>query len=141
MKTFSATISNGKLRIRNRQSFDVAVSLLKDGNYEMKLERVSKKRTNLQNSFYWGVIIPLCTKGLLDLGHAVDSDDTHEILKAMFNKKQFVNEQTGEVTHYGGSTQEMTTTDSMAYWERIYQFASEHLNVFIPEPQTDWRKT
>ena len=113
---------------------------LTPGKVRVTVERVYKNRSLLQNDYYHAVVIPICTTGLIDLGHRVNEDDTHEILKAMFNKKEFVNEKTGEVTTYGATTTEMTTTDMMAYFEEINQWAAEYLGVFIPDPDPNYKQ-
>jgi hypothetical protein len=137
--TTTGTIENGVLKLHNRKFFDTQIKSIKNGRVMVTVEKVYNKRSNPQNSYYWGVVIPICCKGLIDLGHDVNQDETHEILKGMFNKKDFVNQKTGEVTEYGGSTTEMFTIDMMEYLERIGQFASEYLGCFIPQPDQDYK--
>lgn len=138
--TGTGTLENGILKITNRKLFDEMLKGLSNGKVTIVVARTYKKRSNPQNAFYNGVIIPLCTKGLIDLGHRVNEDDTHEILKALFNKTEFVDQKTGEVTYYGGSTTNLTTTDMMGYFEEINQWAAEYLGVTIPEPDANWRE-
>jgi hypothetical protein len=54
----------------------------------------------------------------------------------MFNKKQFVNKETGEELTYGGSTTKMATIDMMQYIKEIQQFGDEYLGIFIPDPES-----
>ena len=52
----------------------------------------------------------------------------------MFNKKELVNEQTGEILQTIGSTAQMSTSEMMDYFAEITQWSVEFLNVQIPEP-------
>ena len=73
-------------------------------------------------------------QGLRELGHDVNREDTHEILKAMFNKVEFVDKVTGEVNEFGGSTTKLSTIEMMEFIGKIQRWASEYLNIFIPDP-------
>lgn len=90
-------------------------------------------RTNNQNRYYWGVCIPMVTKGINDLGHDLNNQDTHEFLKKEFNLKE-VELDNGHYLEIPGSTTEMTTVDFMAYIEKIQHFAANMLGVTIPNP-------
>lgn len=136
--TTTAATKDGILTIRNRKLFDEQIRSFSDGECIITVERVYNKRSKPQNAYYHGVVIPICHKGLIDLGHDVNKDDTHEILKAMFNKKEFISHD-GETVKYGGTTSEMKTIDMMQYIDEIQRWASEYLGVFIPDPNPEWR--
>lgn len=136
--TTTATTNDGILTIHNRKLFDEQIKSFSNGRCLVTVERIYNKRSNPQNAFYHGVVIPICHKGLIDLGHEVNKDDTHEILKAMFNKKEFTTLD-GETVKYGGSTTEMKTIDMMQFIDEIQRWASEYLGVFIPDPDPEWR--
>lgn len=98
------------------------------------IERKRRKRSLMQSAYYWGVIVPLVCAGLNDLGYRVTKESTHEFLKSMFNKKELVNDQTGEILQTVGSTTQMSTSEMMDYFAEITQWSAEFLNVQIPQP-------
>lgn len=127
-------IQDGILKISNRRFFDADLKTMSDGDVAVTIERKSRKRSNQQNRYYFGVIVPLCKRGFNDLGHELNDEDTHTFLKSKFNPKDVLFEDTREVFTFGGSTTEMDTVDFMLYVEKIQQFAAEILNVIIPDP-------
>jgi len=98
------------------------------------IERKRRKRSLMQNAYYFGVVLPLVQSGLNDAGYKVSKESTHEFLKATFFKQELVNEQTGEILQTVGSTSQMSTVQMMEYFAEITQWAAEFLNVQIPEP-------
>jgi len=132
--TATATTKDGILTIHNRKLFNEQIRHFSNGRCLVTVQRVYKKRTNPQNAYYHAVVIPMVCDGLRQQGHDVNIEDTHEILKGMFNKKEFVNKHTGEVETFGGSTTKLSTIEMMEYIKKIQQFASEYLNIFIPDP-------
>lgn len=95
-------------------------------------------RSTLQNAYYWSGVIPLVKEGLKEIGYReiTTNDQTHDLMKFMFLKKQIVNELTGEVMKTIGSTTKLTTIEFNEYIDRIAQFAAEFLSVNIPPPST-----
>lgn len=98
---------------------------------EIKVRR--KQRSNDQNAYMWGVVVPIVCGGLRHLGHDVDEQDTHEFLKARFNSKKIVNID-GVVEELPTSTTKLTTSEMMDYIARIQQWAAEYLGLVIPDP-------
>jgi hypothetical protein len=106
---------------------------LPDGWYEFEPKR-KNRRSNLQNAYYWGVVVAMVHEGLRDMGNDVSLMETHEYLKARFNTKEIVNTIVGEVTEVPMSTTDLNKEDFAAYIEKIQQFAAEYLNINIPSP-------
>lgn len=103
------------------------------GKFILEISKAGK-RSNPQNRYYWGLVVPVIQKGLYDLGHDLTKEETHEFLKAKFNSEELINETTGEVLPIPRSTTRLNKTDFSTYLEKIQQFASEFLNIFIPSP-------
>lgn len=101
---------------------------------QLTIERKRRKRSLEQNAYYHGVVVPVVMAGLQDAGYKVSREATHEFLKSTFNKKELVNEQTGEILQTVGSTSQMSTSEMMDYFAEISQWAAEFLGVQIPEP-------
>lgn len=124
-------IRNGA--ITNPAAIRKAFNELKDGKYTVDITRLSK-RSLPQNNFYWGVVIPLMKKSFLDLGHELTAEEVHDFLKSKFNVKEIVNDGTGEVNQIPLSTTRLTKSEFSGYINRIQIFASQFLNVYIPDP-------
>ena len=97
----------------------------------IKIKR--QKRSNPQNAYYWGVVIPAVTNGINYLGNSFEEDETHEFLKARFNSKEI------EIIpdHFIDVPQSTTKMDTFAFMEyiaKIQQFAAQMLNIYIPDP-------
>lgn len=135
--TASGHIEKGKLKIRNRMMFDNELLSI-NGEVLITIEKASKKRSNQQNRYYWGVVVPLMKKGLNDLGHELTEDDIHEYIKSKFNPQAITLEDTGEYFSFGRSTTELNTSEFMDMLASIQQFAAEILNVIIPDPVSDF---
>lgn len=102
-------------------------------NVKLVFELHRKSRSSLQNRYYWGVCVPLVQGAINELGNNITKEETHEYLKKEFNSKE-IDLHNGYFLQVPGSTTEMNTVDFMAFIERIRQFASEILNIDIPDP-------
>jgi len=133
LETF-AELKSGTLKIVHRDKFLSNLKLLKDGRYVLSLERKYKKRSNPQNSAYWGYVLPMVLDGLKQCGFDdMNTDKTHELLKFKFLKSDLVSSD-GEVLETIRSTTSLTTTEMMQYISDIQQWAATYLNVVIPDP-------
>ena len=129
-----ARIKSGKLTFKQRSVFLDDISKLKDGDYIVTVERQKKTRSIQQSRYYWGVVVPLVKDGLNDIGYKLTTESVHEFLKGQFNVKEIINENSGEILKAVGSTTELTTSGMMEYFAQIQQWATEYLNIYIPDP-------
>ena len=130
---FNAKIENGQLRIVNRREFDRAIAPL-SGDYTFELKKKRRNRSNPQNSYYWGAVVPICREILKDMGYLFTNEHTHEFLKANFNTAPLVNEKTGEALHVPLTTTDLTTVQFEEYMERVRAWAWDFASVTIPLP-------
>ena len=132
--TASGEVRGGKLRIRDRATFDESLRTLRDGlQVEVEITRLLATRSPQQNKYYWGVVI----QSLCDLsGYA--PQEMHDICKLQFIPKHLgVTRATGDVVAeftLGGSTRTLTTIEFQNYCEQIKQWAAAELDVYIPDP-------
>lgn len=128
-------ISNNQ--ITNKKLIKQAFDCLKDGRYEVTIES-KNHRSNQQNRYYFGSVIPLVKEGLKEIGYReiTTNEQVHDLMKSMFLKKQIANEITGEVLESIGSTTELSTIEFNEYIDRIAQFSAEYLSIEILPPNT-----
>jgi hypothetical protein len=131
-------VVNGSLK-RNRPLIQSALKSFEGKKITITLEKLKKKRTTPQNSFYWGVVVPLIRQGLNEIGHYYTNQQAHELLKQHIadNYPEVITEEltlNGKTTRRIKSTSELTTSEFMDYSEVVAQFAADYLGVTIPEP-------
>lgn len=126
--------AQGRLKITNRLTFDKELQAFAGKDVVITLEKKSRKRSVQQNRYYYGICVEMVWQRLRHLGHEVSREDTHEILKSLFNKKELINENTGEIISYAQSTTALSTTDFMAFIADIQKWAAEKLDIYIPDP-------
>jgi len=127
---FFVSIKNGKIDNPRtvRKGF-----MLPDGRYRVRIDKF-KKRSNLQNRYLHGVVVPLVFDGLRDAGF--DQVRTHEdaktVIKSLFLKKTITNDI--ETFEFIRDTHTLTTLEFMEFVSDVQRWAIEYLSVYIPDP-------
>jgi hypothetical protein len=106
---------------------------LKDGRHIIEASDYDK-RSNQQNRYYFGLVVPLIQNGIKDLGTELTKEETHEFLKSQFNLSEIVNHDTGETVSIPLSTTRLNKEQFGEYIEKIQRFAAEFLSIEIPDP-------
>jgi len=135
--TIRSNVNNGNLK-RNRNLIIDAIKSFEGTDVLITLEKPKKKRSNPQNAFYHGVIIPIVQNCLRDAGYVMTNEATHDLIKLKFLKETiFTNEETGEIVERVKSTTELSTSQFMDFVTEIRQFTNEYFGVDIPEPNEE----
>jgi hypothetical protein len=130
-------VINGNLK-RNRNLILNALETFEGQEVILTIQKAKKRRSNPQNSFYHGVVIPIMQQCLKDAGYLMTNESVHDMLKLRFLKESIlVNENTGEYIERIKSTTELTTTQFAEYILDIQKFAVEYFNVQIPNPNEE----
>lgn len=124
-------IKDGK--VENPGALKTLFSQLKDGKWKVDINS-AQQRSNPQNRYYFGLVVPLVQNGILNLGTELTREETHEFLKARFNSSEVVNKETGEYVQVPRSTTMLSKEKFSEYIEQIQIFAAEFLQVIIPDP-------
>lgn len=134
--TFTGYTKDGQVFFRNQKN--ISSEIINSGwkEFDITVEKKKKKRSQYQNAYYWGVVVALIRERFIQLGHDVSIEETHSYLKQEFNYKESVNEDTGDIRRFPMSSTELTTSQFCDYIARIQKFASEILDLYIPEPGT-----
>lgn len=130
-----AVIKDGRLRIRNRREFDLALAAMpKDCEVLVTIERVRATRSQAQSRWYWGVIV----KAISD-STGYDPLEVHELLKEKFLPKTLaLPDKHGVADEFviGGSTSKLNKVEFGEYCEAVRRWAAECLAIDIPDPVT-----
>lgn len=124
-------IRNGD--IENKRAIRELFNELKDGKWLLEIAQYNK-RSDSQNRYYFGIVVPLVQEGIKHLGHQLTKEETHDFLKSRFHSQEIVNEDTGEVIHIPRSTTIMNKERFSEYIGEIQRFSAEFLNIVIPDP-------
>ena len=127
-------VESGKLKIVHRNNFDNDLKLYEGKEVEITIQKKVRKRSNMQNSFHFGVILPILKQVFYEAGSIYTTEQIHGRLKAMFLQ---VTEPIGNdgqfITRIKSST-ELSTTQWMDWNTQITVWAGEFFGIRIPEP-------
>lgn len=125
---------NGNLQ-RNKAKILQAIKSFDGKEIEIIIKRKRKSRSNPQNAYYFGVIIPITQRAINDeWGEIWSIQKTHEFLKNMFLYEERTNHDTSEIIKIPKSTTENSTLEQEMYHTQIRNFLLEWFNVDIPLP-------
>ena len=133
----TTSIHNGLFK-RNRNLVLSAIKSFEGKEVVITIDRLKKKRSNSQNAFYWGCLIPLMQGGAKDAwGEDWSINKAHKHLSKKFVFHESVNEKTSEVTQTPKSTTELTTTEWEVYVTEIRIYLLKDFDIDAPEPNQE----
>lgn len=127
-------VYQGKLSGYASETLRQFVQTLEGKDVEVTVKRKRAKRSDNQNRYYWGVVIPIIHNSFRDLGHRLNAEEVHFFLKQKFNYQSLVNVNGELVGEIPKSTADLNKLEFMEYVDKISQWANEILEVIIPEP-------
>lgn len=128
--TYFSDVKDGKLQTNISLRIKEDLKHFEGKRIELTLCRKRSKRSNSQNALYWVYSTILAQ----EIG--MDKNEMHEILKFKFLKKEKVDENTGEVLNYIGSTASLTKSEFIELVDNTIRWAAEFFNVVLPPPNT-----
>lgn len=132
---YLAKVDDFKLKIINRKVFDHHIQQMNGKELMITIEPKKKKRSNKQNSYYHGIVVPIVKQCLIDAGfnNYRNTEPVLDLLKYKFLKVNECNED-GEYIERIKSTTELSTSEFMDFIAEIQQWCAEYFNVEIPDP-------
>jgi len=122
-------VKKGKLIFERPVEVALRLQSLNGEQVQVTIEKRRKNRSNNENNYMWGVVIPILAEHF-----GYDNEEMHEALKWLFLRK-----------HKDGrpdtcrSTTELSTVEFEEYMSKIRMWASSEWEVNIPEPnEVDW---
>jgi hypothetical protein len=100
----------------------------KDTNVEFICRRKRSHRSDKQNRLWWLYMTILSN----EIGYT--KEEIHEICKFKFLKREKVDETTGEVLEYLGSTAKLNKSDFADMTSDLIQWAAETFKIVLPMP-------
>jgi hypothetical protein len=137
--TYITKIENGRMT-RNRSAIFKAIQIFEGKELEITLSRPKRKRSNSQNSYWWGVVVPIYHKLFTEAGHACDHNGAHYLLCDLIRENYpdtvlfdevLINDTYVKRTK---GTSELTKSEFMSLIAEAQQLASEWFGAYIPDP-------
>lgn len=140
------SVQNGVLKISYKGQFVDMVRQFPDCRIKLTVEKLYKKRSNEQNAYIHGYLIPEVTKGLIDQGYPpeqINNQVTKTFLKSKFLRHEIYNEVTGEYVETILNTSELTTTQMCEFVDNVIRWAAEDLGIkiLLPNEQVEMELT
>jgi hypothetical protein len=101
------------------------------------IEEQTKKRSDYQNAYYWGCVLPAVMETYnkaVPEKDRLDIEDTHELCKREFNFR-YIETKSGQ-SKLGRSTASLSTIQFGEYLDRIKHWGDEN-GVYIPDPDPE----
>jgi len=122
-RVFRGAIQEGKIKLENAPRFHSLIASLAGEQIELILRKHKSRRSNSQNSWYWGCIVPLLAEHC-----GYDAEEMHEALKHKFLR---IHDDSELPTVR--SSAKLTTAEFTEYVEKCRRLGAE-LGVYIPNP-------
>ena len=100
----------------------------------VEIELFKRKRSYLQNAYYWGVVIEMLYATFRAVGDQFGREQVHEMLRKEFLQRELIGPGGEVIGTYSESTAKLSTLEFMNYIADIQQWASEKYGVVIPDP-------
>jgi hypothetical protein len=109
---------------------------------KITIEKYRSKRSNPQNRYYWGVIVPHALMAMRGAGNgwlSEKSEEHHQIIHDMLTER-FLNNSVEIVlpdmkTKSKNSTKRLNTLEMMDYCDQIRQWLLDVFGYYCPEPE------
>ena len=99
-------------------------------SWEIKLTRLLPTRSNAQNRWYWGVVVPMVAESTGD-----DEQSIHDALLLKFAATKTYGKKDRRYTlTVPKRSKYMTTAEFSDYCEKVRDWAAQFLGVNIPDP-------
>lgn len=135
---YTGAVKDGKLTLTAPILFQNEIHVFNGKEVRLTIERESRKRSYLQNAYYWSVLIEIIYATFKDFGEEVTRIRTHEMLKAKFLERHIVSKKGEIIGTYAGSTTDLTTLQfNDEYVEPICRWFVQTFGISIPVPDRD----
>jgi hypothetical protein len=126
--TYYSDVKNGRLQKNVSEIIAKELRQFEGKRIELSIKKLKSKRSGQQNKLWWVYVTIIAS----ELGY--DKNEMHEILKFKFLKKEKVNEKTGEILEYIGSTTKLNKSDFADMISDLIRWAAETFDIVLPAP-------
>lgn len=122
---FITSIANG--RTTCAAQIQAALKMFEGKWVAITIKERKRGRSNSQNAYYHGCVVPIIVDLLREYGNDADADIAHAFCKDMFLPPAGIKKvRVGKMTHESRSTTWLNTAEFEEFLERIRVFAAEN---------------
>lgn len=137
---YSAKVENGKLPRAMSDEIARLLRMLSGRFVRITIDETRRRRSNNQNRYYWGVVIPLVVEMFTDAGNETDEMEVHEYLKEhVGGLKTVLADPTGYRRTVVKSSAKLDTMEFEVYLEKVRAWCAQ-FGVTIPLPNEEWSR-
>jgi hypothetical protein len=123
---FYARVIGGKAKLLNRSGFDALLKRMDGQEIDIGVRKHRKPRSLAQNGYLWFMYTWIAERV-----ERHTKDSLHEAFGQLFRT-----DRSGPLPIVK-STTDMSTVEMTEYWEKIWQFCAETLDLVVPDPNSD----
>lgn len=124
--------NSGKIPAKAKEGFVEIFRHFSGKRIEVKIDRLKKKRSPMQNAYYWAVIVPIFA-GYMGYSKS-EYEIVHGILKEMFLRT--IETKNGVEYARVKSTSELSTMEFVEFIQDLQRFGAEQ-GLNIPDPNEE----
>lgn len=124
---YYSDVKGGNLQTNVRKKIAEELKQFEGKRIQIRIEKLKSKRSIQQNRYWWLAMTILGN----ELGYS--KEETHELMKFKFLKRERVIEKTGEILEYIESTTTLSKSDFSDMVTDMVRWAAS-MNIIIPLP-------
>lgn len=128
-------IKAGKLILFSRKRFEADVKECKDCRVVVTVRKWGR-RSLPQNNYWHGVVVEEIRLRFKELGHRLEHEDVHEMLKIKFLPMHIIDDEGIILATHPGSTATLNKPDFADLMDRVIEWAAISLSIAIPPPNS-----
>ena len=138
-KSLGRTDQKGRLFIIQRGAFLEFLKRHADRRIMITAEVYEPGTANGLRAYFYGVVLPICQKGLRRLGYSLNQRETEKMIKRQspIMLQETWNPETGECKVQLRSVSDLSSDELRWYIEDLQRWAAEDLNAYIPDPNEE----
>ena len=128
---FEGHVVDGKMKMLDhvRAGLKRWMATFKEGTkVDVVIRKHRKKRTNLQNSYYWGVVLLILSN---EFGY--ETEEMHMVLREKFLR---IHDDKHPDFVIAKSTTKLSTIEFSEYIDKIQRWAAVEHQTYIPDPES-----
>lgn len=131
---FDFVAAGGAIPFLITQQMQRILRTMQGKNVRLSVQEIKRRRSDKQNRYYWGCVLPIVHEMFLDAGNVMDADEVHVFLKQHIGKlTKTVSDPKGRMGKVVRSSTELTTEEWERFMEAVRAWAAE-FSVSIPLP-------
>lgn len=136
---YHGKVDNGKIILPRTRMQKELPQVFNGKPIKITVEQNKVKRSDQQNRYYWAVVLPYVRDGFIELGNNLQRNGEsimliHKLMKSKFLDNGIaIADANGEVHMTEPTTSTLNKEDFSEYVDRIKQWSTEYLNIYIPD--------